>query len=445
MAQPETDFYFQRFGFCERQIIPPPAPDLGIVVVIPCFNEPDLMGGIESLWGCEHPGCAVDVVVVINSAANSGVDVRSQNQKTLQDATAWAVAHSGKGFNLHVLHFPDLPPKQAGVGLARKIGMDEALWRFDEVGNLQGIIACFDADCRCERNYLTSIEQHFQTNPRTPGCSIYFEHPLLSAAITAYELHLRYYVQALRYAGFPYAHHTIGSCMAVRAGIYRKQGGMNKRQAGEDFYFLQKIIPLGSFTDLTETTIFPSPRPSDRVPFGTGRAISDYVCEGQIWTYPLQAFQDLRGLFGLLEEIFRAKDSPAAQLPQSQAMRAFLKLQCFEQALNEIRANTSSEAAFRKRFFDWFNGFQVMKFIHHARDGFYGEKDVATEAQNLLLMRKEASPTAADRATVPPSPRTRLRIDHTPIAQTLEIYRSLDRQRCARRLRDVANPTGSDL
>jgi len=36
-------------------------------------------------------------------------------------------------------------------------------------------------------------------------------------AIAAYELHLRYYVQALRYAGFPHAHHTVGSCLAVRA------------------------------------------------------------------------------------------------------------------------------------------------------------------------------------------------------------------------------------
>src|SRR5213594_3575687 len=93
--------------------------------------------------------------------------------------------------------------------------------------------------------------------------------PKVAEAIAAYELHLRYYVRALRYAGFPYAHHTIGSCMAVRADVYKKQGGMNKRQAGEDFYFLQKIIPLGHFTDLTETKVIPSSRPSDRVPFGT--------------------------------------------------------------------------------------------------------------------------------------------------------------------------------
>src|SRR4030095_9895180 len=122
-------------------------------------------------------------------------------------------------------------------------GMDEALRRFDEVGWAEGIIAGYDADCRCETNYLTALERHFQKNSQSPGCSIYFEHPLsgpLSPAVyegaAAYELHLRYFVQALRYAGFPHAHHTLGSCMAVRACTYCKQGGMNKRKAGEDFY-----------------------------------------------------------------------------------------------------------------------------------------------------------------------------------------------------------------
>ena len=150
--------------------------------------------------------------------------------------------------------------------------MDEALRRFDDIGRTEGIIAGYDADCRCETNYLTALERHFHEHPRSSGCSIYFEHPLqgqlspqIYEAAAAYELHLRYYIQALRYSGFPHAHHTLGSCMAVRADAYCEQGGMNKRKAGEDFYFLHKIIPLGGFTDLTATTVHPSPRPSDQV------------------------------------------------------------------------------------------------------------------------------------------------------------------------------------
>src|SRR5204862_3217619 len=118
-------------------------------------------------------------------------------------------------------------------------------------------------------------------------------------------LHLRYYIQALRYAGFPHAHHTIGSCMAVRAGEYRQQGGMNKRKAGEDFYFLHKIIPLGGFGDLTGTTVYPSPRPSDRVPFGTGKAVRENLPGRQIKTYPLDAFLDLKQMIARVPKMYR--------------------------------------------------------------------------------------------------------------------------------------------
>jgi len=390
----EADFYFQRFGFCGRQIAAPAPRDLGLVVVIPCFNEPDLLGSLESLASCDPPGCAVEVIVVLNASVNSIEAIHLQNQRTFEQATAWGKSHP----EVHLLHFADLPAKHAGVGLARKIGMDEAARRFDEAGNLRGVIVGFDADCRCQQNYLTSLERHFQQHPSSPGCSIYFEHPLtgtadsrVEEAIVAYELHLRYYVQALRYAGFPYAHHTVGSCMAVRADAYKNQGGMNKRQAGEDFYFLHKIIPLGGFTDLVETAVFPSPRASDRVPFGTGKAVGDYLSGQEISTYPLQAFLDLKQFLEHLPELFRggADGLIAAPGVLPQSIETFLQKEAFVKVLQEIRENTASEAAFRKRFFHWFDGFRTMKFIHHARDRFYGQGNIAEEAGKLLRLKGE--------------------------------------------------------
>jgi hypothetical protein len=393
-----SDFYFRRFGFCERQIAEPPHPGLGIVVVIPCMNEPDLIDSLESLWTGEPSNCPAEVIIVINSPAGCCEEIRTQNLKTWEEASRWSKEHSSPHLTFRVLHLPDLPPKQAGVGLARKIGMDEAVRRFDDIGRPAGIIVCYDADCRCERNYLRSIERHFEKNPRTSGCSIYFEHPLdgpldakVYEAIAAYELHLRYYVHGLRYAGFPHAHHTIGSCMAVRADVYKQQGGMNKRKAGEDFYFLQKIFPLGAFTELTDTTVNPSPRSSDRVPFGTGKAVQAHLAGNKISTYPLEAFLDLKMLFDGLPATDR--DEPllwsdlGEGLPES--LRTFLREQRFTEALAEIRDNTSTPAAFRTRFFRWFNGFQAMKFIHHARDHYYGERAIETDAERLLELLVE--------------------------------------------------------
>src|SRR5437764_5368000 len=126
------EFYFERFGFAERQIHAPPSSDLGITVVIPCFNEPDLLTTLDSLWNCDPPKCAVEVIVVINSAVNSNEAFRAQNAKTFLEAVDWVRERSRPGFVVHLLHFPDLLPKHAGVGLTRKIGMDEALRRFSD-------------------------------------------------------------------------------------------------------------------------------------------------------------------------------------------------------------------------------------------------------------------------------------------------------------------------
>ena len=99
------------------------------------------------------------------------------------------------------------------------------------------------------------------------GVSIAYAHRLEEAdmtvqareAIMKYELYLRYYRLALEYTGHPHAYHCIGSAFAVRTLDYVAQGGMNKRQAGEDFYFLQKLIATGRYATLQSTQVYPSP------------------------------------------------------------------------------------------------------------------------------------------------------------------------------------------
>ena len=382
-----------------------------MAVVIPCFNEPDLVGSLESLRRSERPDAPHEAIVVVNSAAGVDASVVAQNEKTLREAREWIEGQAEPKLTVHLIDARDLPPRHAGVGLARKIGMDEALRRFDDVGMVDsGLLLCFDADCLCAPNYLRAVSDHFRTHATSPACSIYFEHPLegqlepqIYEAIAAYELHLRYYVQALRYAGFPHAYHTIGSSMAVRARAYMEQGGMNRRQAGEDFYFLHKLIPLGGFTKLNNTAVFPSPRASNRVPFGTGRAVSEWLQKRGAKTYPLQAFDDLHVF---LQSMPSLKSWTVEEMPES--IRTFLAEQGFESALEEIRSHTATPAAFMKRFFRWFDGFRAMKFVHHARNHFYGREEVAIAAQKLLAKIERAQPT------------------RSPI-QLLQVYRKLDR------------------
>lgn len=368
-----------------------------MVVVIPCHDEPELLTTLDALLRCHPPPCRVDVVVVINEASHDASTIKIRNRQTLASTQAWIKTYEARSspspaiLAFTVLFEPDLSAKRAGVGTARKIGMDWALTRFDTTQQDSGVIVCLDADCTVAPNYLEALHTHFHTHPKTPGCSIYFEHPFtnLSAqqrqGIVHYELFLRYYLHGLRWSGFPHAFHTVGSSMAVRAGPYQRQGGMNRRKAGEDFYFLQKIIPLGSFSELRSTTVFPSARVSYRVPFGTGRSMADWLAgdKNPGLVYDPRVFQSLAILFTRLK-LFRDDVQPSSLRDLPPSLQDFLKQQNFIHRLAEFRANTSSLQAFKKRFFHWFNAFKTLKYIHFATEHSWEKQPVCQAATTLL-------------------------------------------------------------
>lgn len=374
-----------------------PADNLSVVVVIPCFKEPNLIATLNSLLQCEPCKGHVEVIIVINQSIVVQPEEEQQNRQSYEDACQWVNEHQKEGIDFYIHYEKDLPKKHAGVGLARKIGMDEALRRFKEINRSEGVILCYDADSSCTPDYLSEVEKHFESLPETPGCSIHFEHPVegneysheVYDAIVQYELHLRYYRQALLYSGHPHAYHTIGSSMAVRANVYEKQGGMNRRKAGEDFYFLQKVIPLGNFSELNSTMVIPSPRPSDRVPFGTGKAVNDQLVNDQeeMETYHPQLFEELQVLLEYPERLL--KEDAFEKLPD--LVKAFLETINYKEAVREIYRNTTSEIAFRKRFYNWFNAFVALKFVHFGRDHFYPNISL-NKAANVLLEKWGRTP-----------------------------------------------------
>ncbi len=392
------NFYLKKYGFQPSFISTPPHPELGLIVVIPCFDEDYLIDSLNALWLCDRPNCGVEVIVVINAGINSPAEKKEKNRKTFESAQVWSADKNKPNFKFHIAIEEELPKKHAGVGLARKIGMDEAVDRFDQL-NRDGIIVCFDADSKCELNYLQEIEAHFKTYPKSPGCSIHYEHPIdgtefepaIYNGIINYELHLRYYNQGLKWAGVPYAFHTVGSSMAVRSSAYQKQGGMNKRKAGEDFYFIHKIIALGEFTELKTTSVLPSPRISDRVPFGTGKAIGDWIAEDKIVfnTYAFESFEILKAIVDLAPK-FRFDDIISRDYglapDQNNLIYAFLTEQKFQKAIEEIRLNSKTEAAYIKRFFRWFDAFKVLKLMHFLRDNGLPQQPIEQET-NLLLTK----------------------------------------------------------
>jgi glycosyltransferase involved in cell wall biosynthesis len=367
-----------------------------VFVVIPCYNEPDLLTTLNSLAACHPPVATVSVIVVINDGADAPREAVDQNVLTLKCIEAWQRDHPDLFFDVQQIYAHSLPQKWAGVGWARKIGMDEAVRQIDQNNLSDGIITSFDADSTVMPNYLQAIESAFRSNPAHNFFTIHFEHPFNNQELTSslregiirYELHMRYYRNALQWCGYPNAIHTVGSSFALRASAYVKQGGMNRRKAGEDFYFLHKLVLLGNYGNITTTTVFPASRCSDRVPFGTGAAMKKWIEGGTelFYTYSLEAFSYLKPLFAspcLFREmgIEEINETFGHLHPILQSWCENSKI--IDQMV-ELKNNCSNTKVFEKRFFHLFNAFWIMKYLNFSHENTLIRGDLEKESLRLL-------------------------------------------------------------
>jgi hypothetical protein len=380
-----------------------PDEETGIIVVIPAFDEPSIIELLDSLLFCIPPECSCEVVIIINASEHASAQSLKNNFTSFLDIQEWKRRNRHRFFRLFAINLGQPAIKGWGVGLARKAGMDEAAKRFNLINKPEGIIASLDADCTVRDNYFIALQNELMKRKDRKGCSIYFEHPVsgnsfsenIYNAVYQYELHLRYYFQSLLFTGFPNVFHTVGSSIAVKNLSYIKAGGMNRRQAGEDFYFVQKLVSAGGYFSLNSTTVYPSPRASDRVPFGTGAAVGKMVAknEKELMTYNPLAFSDLSVFFGYTNKMFHDNSVEMKNLffefPES--LKIFLGEQEWVQKITEIKENTSGLISFRKRFFDWFNMFRIVKYLNLTHKSIF-EKLTVTDAAEKLLKYKRMEP-----------------------------------------------------
>ncbi|HPF51573.1 MAG TPA: glycosyltransferase family 2 protein [Draconibacterium sp.] len=373
-----------------------PDPETGIIVIIPCLREPDILQTLESLENCLTPVSKVEVIVVVNHSEAADKFTKEFNQNSVQEIEGWISENDIADIRFYVVGPVELRKKWAGAGLARKQGMDEAVRRFNSIAKKDGIIVSLDADTLVEPNYLLEIESHFKTYIKNVGATIRFEHQKenLDAkqfeGIELYELYLGYYKKALEFTGYPYSLFTVGSAFAVKAEAYVKRGGMNRRQAGEDFYFLQNLVQLGPVGQITTTCVHPSARLSNRVPFGTGPILAKWMSgeEDLQLTYDLQSFIELKAFFDRRSSFYRKTNSEynliIDNLPES--VRSFLLMDNFWNELDDLNQNCATVRAFENRFFQKFNAFKILKYLNFTTEHFYPKNELVKQAEKLHQM-----------------------------------------------------------
>ncbi len=374
-----------------------------IIVIIPVLNDRDIFATINSLRRCTCRNGTAGVIVVVNHSEAASESTKQANRLLTEELRQGICREQNEcsAVYVEVVEAFDLPVKQAGVGLARKIAMDAAAYYFYQQGKTEHPVLSLDADTLVDVNYFDATRHYFQEYP-VAGVSIAYAHRLeecgeeVANAMVKYELYLRYYQQALEYTGHPYAFHCIGSAFAVRASDYVAQGGMNKRQAGEDFYFLQKLISTGRFATLQTTRVYPSARFSARTPFGTGQAVRQIVSDkGEFEVYNFGAFRDLKCFFSGLSALYKAgrERSEDYFFRQPRGVCSFWTEMDGPDFLAEVNANCASLPQFVKRFFVHFNAFRVLKYLNFVHENEYQKVPVQSAAE--ALFRELKYPRAA--------------------------------------------------
>lgn len=413
MANAIRKYIEKRADLVSRPLVSGPLDGIDQAVVIPVLAETDyLFHTLASL--AENPEadlCRTLVLCVVNNRAEplaNRADIED-NRATL--AMLDALVHGKEGampFKPGALRLAYVDastpgnqlPEKGGVGLARKIGLDWALAVLEPARPSPRLLFSLDADTCVEPHYLGAVRAFMEARDARAAVVAYAHRldgpPEQVAAILRYELFLRYHVLGLAYAGSPYAFPAIGSTIVCTAEAYAAVSGMNQRQAGEDFYFLQQLAKTVGVAQIHATTVHPSSRPSARVPFGTGPRVLRYLDdpEGERLVYHPESYRILKEWLAIVSA---HHDSDADALiaragAVSPQLATFLKANQFPRTWPRLRENAPDPAGLLAQFHRWFDGFKTLKLIHHLRDNVLPTRDLFQSALALLGMANIEAP-----------------------------------------------------
>ncbi len=398
------DTYLRHYATGEKwDLIANDTENISQVVVIPAYAEKEILfSTLVSI--AQNSSSSLEysfILCVINNKDNSPSAAIKNNLETIESLETLVRKKSLRRFNtdqglyslLHTLSDAklklgyinassrgyEIPQNTGGVGMARKIGMDTALRLLKNSSAGRNLIISLDADTLVQNNYLSAIKNYFTRKVKT--AIVAYEHQMPvnyeeQAAICCYEIFLRYWVLGLKYAKSPWAFHSIGSTIVTSTEAYLEVRGMNKREAGEDFYFLSKLAKMSKIGYIKETCVYPSARPSARVPFGTGKRVQRFLAgagEEEYLLYNPQIFKILAEWLHLMKNQFSCGDDEILIKTERihPMLKSFLKDYDFIAVWSKILRNTKDEKTLTRQFNDWFDGFKTLKLINYFTKEIY--------------------------------------------------------------------------
>jgi hypothetical protein len=349
-------------------------PTYQALIALPSCNEsltlPEVITSLEK----NDPKYTDETLIIINVNNRTSAD-SSDNQKTIKWLKSLITT-------LHISWLDNTAPPYSypdkfGVGLARHQAVTAGINMLQK----NAPVISLDGDSPVNEEYLKGIFENCK-NPNFKAGHVNFQHQHEGSqeeirAIKLYDCHLHKHRQRLEDAGSPHNWYAIGSTIVCTAEAYKKAGGYNvRRMAGEDFYLLQQLSKTGCHIEMIDKAfVFPSNRPSDRVPFGTGKAVSDILGTGQWFTYSKSCYDELKSLLHSVNK--NLSNSPEQILAEvSEDVQKYLKDRKFEDTWAKLQQNSRDEKMLLQRFHEWLDAFQTVKLIHHLTESSYPKEEI---------------------------------------------------------------------
>jgi hypothetical protein len=422
MTKPLFNQYLRHFAASDKwRMIGSPDQNVSQVVVIPAYAEREMLFSTLVSLARNHPESLQFsfVLCVINNKKKSPDEVKANNLQTIEylrllvERKSFHIVEKDlkkslqficdAGLKLGYIDASssenEIPDDDGGVGMARKIGMDMALRILQKSISKRKLILSLDADTLVQENYLSAVNNFFSRNVKTAIVAYKHLEPQINeekAAIYCYEIFLRYWTLGLQYAKSPYAFHSIGSTIICSDDAYLTVRGMNRREAGEDFYFLNKLAKIGAIEYIKKTCVYPSARVSLRVPFGTGKRIQRFLAgiQEEHLLYNPRIFGILGQWLSLMEQHLLDEEQVIMKKAGlvDPLLVSFLNDCNFALKWSRIRRNFRDEDNLINNFHSWFDGFKTLKLINYLSRKSYAPVNMFTALDSILRMMKIAVP-----------------------------------------------------
>ena len=373
------------------------APNIGNkkferTLLIPAYAESTAyIQRILEQWESQNQSQNLLVIIVLNCPDNIEADKYRSAQESLNQTTkllsevqftnehiSWRSAPQSQIQFILVDRCTKNPiPHKQGVGLARKIGADIAL-KLHSIGIIESEwLHTTDADAHMPLEYfdisyakcsaLYYPHQYLEEKTLDNTAQIYSATQIYDARNTAYQ-------RGLKAAKSPYCYNPTGSLLVVNFSCYAAARGFPKRAGGEDFYLLNKLQKLKGVQAIEHPVVKLECRTSDRVPFGTGPAVSKLIDtntpELEAIFYNPKCFEVLKTGLAIIRITHPKSWSDCKDIP-SEFANALEHIGSAAITSHLSKAFEKSQSEYQKHLDIWLDAFRTLKAMHFLRDNYF--------------------------------------------------------------------------